>query len=190
MKTGEAGVSMSESWRIYAITAAICLAVTGVAFLLGVAPAMRQIAQQRAQKSEFLEKKSTASNLAISLAAANQNLKQVQQALDEIPLQLHPMTYLNKQLAQITALATSSGLTLHETQPGQPTATRFHTLVPIQMSGTCDYPTYAHFLHGLHEQFPHTAVSSFRLTTSDNASKPLAMFRMNLIWHATPTTRR
>jgi len=176
-------------WRIDAAGLGACLVVSIAAYLFGVVPLMRQSAAAHDLAQQLEHQKQTASDTLKSHHTLKQRLEHAQEALNEAPFRLRPISHLNQYLAQITNLATKSGLTLHEIQPGQPASLRYYRAIPIRLSGTGTYRVCALFLHQLNKKFPDTRVSSMKLLAASHPTNPEAQITVDLAWHAAPAKK-
>lgn len=179
-------VWFSKVWQIHAVGLGTCLVITGLAYLVGFAPMVRQAAAIEQQKGQLADQRQQASKLAASRGTLHQQLTRARQAVEAGSFRLRPVGQLNGYLAQLTQLATQNDLTLHEIQPGQVVNGPDYRSVPILMSGIGTYRSCAIFLHKLHDVLPDTRLSSLAMTASDSSRNPGARFRLNLIWYATP----
>ncbi len=184
-----ANFGSSQKWRIHAVGAAVCIGVTLAGYLFGMAPLMKRVADINAQEKILEEHRRLADKIFTAQVTAKQNLKRVRQELEETSFKLKSVGQLNEHLAQLTGLATQSGVTLHEVQPGETIQSMLYQTVAIRMKGTGNYRTYAVFLHELHNRFPDTRVASFQLAASRGNSNTVANFTLNLVWHATSSKK-
>ncbi len=176
---------MSKRWQIDAAGLGVCLAISGLAYLIGLAPLVRQAAAVQSQKQQLAHQKRQVSKLRTSRSALDQQLTRAREAVAVGTFKLRPVDQLNGYLAQLTALATASNLTLYEIQPGQAINQPNYRSVPVVMSGVGSYRTCALFLRKLHDVLPDTRLSSLELAASDSTRKPGSRFRLNLVWYAT-----
>ena len=77
-------------------------------------------------------------------------------------------------------MANEAHLSVAEIRPGVATEGRDFDAVPISLAGTGTYPACAAFMHRLHDQFPDTAIRSFRAGQGDGTT---ASFSFDLVWH-------
>ncbi len=170
-------------WRVDAIGVGACIVVTGLAYLLGVAPVMDQAKQTGQQRQAFLDQQRQANALRASYDSINRQIQQIQRALDREGFRLKPAIQMNQHLADLTELATQAGLSLHGIQPGQAVRGEHYGSVPITISGIGSYPSCAKMLHGLHQKFPDTRVTRLGLSVSSSTRTPTAKFDLSLVWY-------
>jgi Tfp pilus assembly protein PilO len=172
-------------WRIYAVGALVCAALSAGAYAVGVRPAVRRHAEQVAHQTDLRARKQKAANLAGQLNTARTQLAAVNETLRNRTLRLQPAELVNDRIGALTALADAAHLTLDDLRPGTASETADYKTVPILIAGSGTYPDCAAFLHKLRKSFPDMAVRSFE-TTNNSASPdaPAATFQFDLIWHA------
>lgn len=184
MKRAGLAFGLSKAWQMHAAGVGLCLVMSATAYLVGVVPLTRRAAAAQTQTLELDQERQKVDKLTKSRQRLDGQLDRARRAVEEGSFQLRPVEDLNKYLAQLTKLATGSGLTLHEIQPGQTTDQTHYQSVPIVMSGTGSYRTCMLFLHKLHSELLDTRLSSLTLSASDRSRKPGAKFRLALVWHA------
>ena len=185
MKDAIRSIVQSGVWQLDLTGLGIIVVLSFGAYLVGVAPSIRQASAVQSQKQQLVQETQQASALAASRGELTRRLDDARQAVETGSFRLRSVKRLNQYLAQLTKLATASKLTLHEIQPGKPTHGPHYWSVPIIMSGTGRYRTCARFLHGLHKALPDTRLSSLQLNASSGDSRtPTANFRFGLVWHA------
>ena len=168
-------------WRVYATALLACAALTAGGYAAGVAAAIERGARVEAERAEFADRRREAGELATAAADARVELHAARQSLAALPLHLEPATMVNARLAKITELANEGRLSVSEVRPGAvATDGRDFDTVPIAIAGSGSYPAVAAFLHRLHEEFPDTAVRSFRAAQAEGAS---AAFSFDLVWY-------
>lgn len=171
-------------WRIYALGAAGCIALSVLAYMGGVRPAVARTAEQEALAGDLAARRRTVSELTSAANAAKGDLAATRKTLAALPLKLESAAQVNQRLAMLTDLAAAAELTVNEIRPGAVIDGTDFRSVPIQISGTGAYPACAAFLSRLHHQFPDTAVRSFHAGHSA-AGDGAATFSFELFWHTT-----
>ena len=169
-------------WKLYALAALACVALSAGGYMLGVSPALARAARAAADRTELADRRKQAGELSAAAAAARADLAATRDALADLPLKLEPASAVNQRLAKLTDLAGESNLSLAEIRPGMLVEGRDFDSVPIAIAGTGSYPNCAVFLHRLHDRFPDTAVRAFRAGQGD-ASGTSASFSVDLVWH-------
>jgi Tfp pilus assembly protein PilO len=172
-----------KGWQIDVAGAAVCIVLTIGAYLLGVAPALHRSAQVQEMAHLVEVQRAEAADLARSRDQLKQHLHRMQTMLDQAAFRLEPISRLNPYLAQLTDLATRSGMALHEIKPGKPSRSQYYRSTPIRLSGSGSYRSCAVFLHNIRDEFSATRVSSFQLAALNNSPNPEARITLELTWH-------
>ena len=164
----------------------VCLLATGAVFLLGFEPLIDRESQHMARRNAVAQRHRQIEQSTATLTMMRSHLVKVRHAIKESAIQLQPSSNLNRRVAQITDLATRSGLAVHEIQPGTIVSGDRYDTVPIQLGGQGTYESCARFLSQLHEAFGDTGVSSLEMTGTPAAPAQPAAFRLSLTWYAAP----
>jgi hypothetical protein len=102
------------------------------------------------------------------------------------PIHLEDASRMNRRLARINELAAGRGLRVQGVDPGAINrGTRYQT-IDIKLAGSGGYLGCVQFLRDLHDQFPDTAVSAFRLSGNPQETDQPASFAFDLRWYASP----
>ncbi len=173
-----------RSWHVDAFCAALVVAITIVAVLAVVQPILRSGQERLTTQTQLESLQDQSEQIESALAAARVSLLEVQTDLPDHYLQLQPLGHLNTSLANLTAVATSCGLVLHETSSGTATAGTWYDSVPIEVTGTGSYPACAVFLHRLRDELPDIEVRSFELTDNPANASSATSVRFDLSWYA------
>lgn len=173
-----------RSWHVDALCAALVVAITIVAVLAVVQPILRSGQERLTTQAQLESLQDQSEQIESALAAARVSLLEVQTDLPDHYLQLQPLGHLNTSLANLTAVATSCGLVLHETRSGTATAGTWYDSVPIEVTGAGSYPACAAFLHRLREELPDIEVRSFELTHNPGNPSSATSVRFDLSWYA------
>ena len=176
------------TWQIDSIGVIAFIGLTSITYFIGILPLKKQYQQVNQHQTQLAEINQLNDKLTKSRIQLSDQLKQFHQALDRGTFSPKPINHLNKQLAMLTELATNSGLSLHEIQPGKPISTTHYQTVPILMSGIGTYQTYTAFMNKIHHDLPDIRVAALNLAATQNSAKPEAQFKMTLAWHAKPVT--
>jgi len=166
--------------------AALCLVATGMFYVIGLGPLLGEQRQAATSRAKVNAQRAIARGLTQTLARDKTAYRAAQRELAESPLQLAPVTDVNKRILEVTALARECGLKLDVVLPGVPSAGRRYETVPIHLSGTGNYRTCVDLLHRLRQKFPDTTVTSLDLGADPADAKAGARFSIDLLWHAAP----
>lgn len=171
-------------WRIDAAGLGVCLVISIASYALGVAPLIQRAAEFQDAIQERQDQEQVKADLARSHNQLKQKLQQTRKELNESAFQLQPINRLNQYLAQLTNLATKSGLSLHEIKSGKPITLKHYRSIPIRLSGTGTYQDGISFLHRLNREFPDIRVSTLHLGVLPPTGNPQAKINMSLAWYA------
>ena len=163
-----------------------CLAVTALAFVLGVQPMLEKSTAARQLRTQLAAERARANEAYDSLAMLREQVVVIEQAVDQSPLQLKPARQLNARLSLITATAAEAGVEVDRLEPGQPLPHAHYLTVPIRVSGRSGYPNLTRFLSAIHQAAPDTTVVSLDLRGQPRTPDTPAMFDLALQWHAAP----
>ncbi len=164
----------------------VLLAMVGAAWVVSVGPALA-----RAQEADSVKRAvSEASQAVLELEQQEQKTRQeVEQAsaqLESVSVKLVSIDERNVRLANLTALATESGLIVDEVSPSEPEKGDLFEMVTIRLRGRGAYSDLAGFMHDLASEHPDTEIRTFRTArTGDEGS-----FEMRLVWRALPSTTK
>lgn len=164
----------------------VCLLITVSAFLVGFRPILNQRAEIAEQQGELLDQREEADRLIVSLTQMRQRFRETQLQVEANAIRLESTDFLNRRLAEITVLATRSGLEIDEIKPGQGLPSEHYVRVPIHLTGRGRYPSSSAFLHGLHDQLPDISVRSLKLSSPSPARHAEPEFTFELLWYAAP----
>lgn len=173
-------------WRVDAAGLGVCVVLALAFFLGGLLPLMRRHEGLTARQSELAAQRARGAKLKVALAVARSQLDAVGLALAESPLRLRPVSNVNRVLAEISNLAGTSGLNIHEIRPGPASAGAHYGTVPIVLAGSGRFPTCVVFLHRLRKALPDTSVSGLELAANEAEPLEPGTFRFDLQWHAAP----
>ena len=174
-------------WKLHAIGAATCIAMTMFVYFAALQPLVRHQVEWDAKTRELAEQRQRAADLAQTLTDMRGQLAVAQDAIAASPLQLQPVSQINQRLARLTTLATDCGLQIDQIQPGEAAVGAWYQTVPIAVAGVGSYRTCAAFLHRLHTTSADVSVWSFDLSRPNPDGDSIASFRVDLAWYATTT---
>jgi len=169
------------------VGAALCVVGVVLFYWLSIHPILREQDSLSARRAHLGTQRENTARLTQRAAGIQTRLGQMNEALAKIPIQLEPVDRMNDRIARLTALATGSGLAIHQIEPGDIEQGPKHTMVPIRLVGKGTYKTWAAFLHQLTRQFPDTAVKSFELAGDPSSPASPAQFQIDLLWYAAPS---
>lgn len=177
----------SRGWRWWGVDVAglaVCLALAGAGYLIAVVPVMAGRDTVGRLRSEISGLEANADQLLQLSRSLDQEVARVEGMLESNSLALEPAERVNRRVNELTRLASESGLTLDEVQPGAPEEGSLFRTVPIHISGAGTFPDCARFLHTLRVELPDTIVRSLRLVDGQEGAS--GTFGFDLVWYAAP----
>lgn len=172
-------------WKIDAVAAAACVALSLAIYLTLVRPAAKHRAENEQLRSQISEKTQAVRQARASLSALRKQFSDAEVSLEALPLRLESARQINHRLAKLADLASKAGIELHQMKPQTPRAGTRYDVVPISLAGSGDYRRVTLFLRRLHEGFTDVAVVGFDLTSQTPGSSS-AVFDLDLVWYAMP----
>ena len=174
-------------FQIDAVGAVICIALSLAFYLAGIRPLLRHHAARAEARTQRGAQREESRRLSILLNDLESRRAKARKLLEESPLRLQTVSRANHRIAEMTGLATESGLTLKEIQPRRVLAGPRYDVLPIWLAGSGDYPNCVAFLHRLREAFPDTGVISLELTGNPSDPAASGAFQALLEWYIAPT---
>ncbi len=171
-------------WKIDAAGAAGCLLLSLVGYTTIIAPMRRAAAEIHALESELTVEQQRSKQVERSRGRHQRALARLQSDLGATALELEPVNRLNRRLARIVELASTSGLQIHETRSGKTTSGAYYDTVPLDLTGEGSYPNCAVFLRRLSEELPDVAVLGFDLTGDVGRLRAEPGFQFRFAWYA------
>ena len=168
----------------------LCIALTVVAYFIGLRPPIRQRSESLLQEAQANRQRRRTSELDRTLRDAKARLQAVQQSIAETPLQLKREEHMISHLAALAGLASESHLEIEETQLGETVDTSRCKMTPIQISAEGDQAACALFLHRLSQNFPDTAVFAMEISAATKQPDSPVNFQVDLIWRFAPDQRQ
>lgn len=181
-------IGRASLWRIDAGALLLALAAAAATYFLGVAPAVRARAQERAKQEALGPQEELRNQSVLALQQAVKRLDAAHQELDASPLRLEPVSQVNHRLVRITELAADTGLGLDQMTPGAQTPSEDAVVVELRLTGRGDFPESLLFLARLHSDFADMAVTGFRLSGNSGAPGARGTFAFDLAWYAASET--
>jgi hypothetical protein len=192
----------TRSLTVDLVAIACAVGMTAVVAPAVVLPILRDRANAHSlalRHTEALSRGDKASQVERGLRAS---LTESTDRLSRARVHPQPFSSLNRKLAALTDLATTSGLMLEQLNYGQTFNSVWATSVEIKASGQAEVSAWLRFVADLHQKHPDTAIIGFRLTDSaadktrtpgpgDNKAGAVrtVLFSMDLVWHAAPSAQ-
>lgn len=159
------------------------LAITGAAYVLGVAPVRAAAIDDGRARSELVRLDTEKRRLAEEYRSRRSARDVAAQAL-EGSVRLVPEVEINSRRAALAGLAEQSKIQIQATRPLATLRGKRFDLVPIEIDGVGTATDFARFAAALRAQMPDTAIRSFEL--SMNVSDASPRFTAQLVWYTLP----
>lgn len=131
------------------------------------------------QRQKVAAAKTSVASMQLQVAAARA-------ALARNPIHLEDARQINRRLSRINELAAGRGLQVQGVDPGAVTRGARYQTIDMKLAGEGGYRGCVQFLRDMHDQFPDTAVTAFRLSGSPQETNQPASFSFELRWYASP----
>jgi Tfp pilus assembly protein PilO len=173
--------------KIDAAGLSACLVLSAAAYVIGVRPLLAVREERVAQEQSLRSAMEQANSLVSSTRALRTQLSNAQSALTKIEIPLLSASAMNLRVAELTSLAGDCHIEVQAIQPGAISSAQRYAQIPIQIAASGTYRATAEFLHRLRAQFPDTAVRTFELSsTPDATGSAVANFSVELVWYVQP----
>lgn len=166
--------------------AAVCAAMVAALVFGGILPLLHHRGDSEARRRDLNHQRHRVESARTSLASLEIQLAAARAALAHNPIRLEDASRINRRLARINELAAGRGLQVQGVDPGSVTrGTRYQT-IDMKLAGEGGYRGCVEFLRDMHDQFPDTAVTAFKLAANPQDSDKPADFTFELRWYASP----
>jgi Tfp pilus assembly protein PilO len=186
MKPAAEQTRNAESWKVDAGGIGALAALTALAYFLGAAPLLSRHEAVRQQQAELAAAGESRHDATLTLDTVQRELAQVEQQLAGSPLHLESPQALNQRLALLTELATESGARLDDVQPSRASDGLYYGSLPIHVSGSGAYPTFAALLRRVRERCPDMGISTFDVFGTAQDAEGRSKFNFELVWYVAP----
>lgn len=171
---------------IDAACAAACAIVLVALVFGGILPLLHHRGDAQARRRELIKQHHRVEVAKSSFVSMQAKLAAARAALAQNPIHLEDAGRINHRLARINELASGRGLQVQGVDPGTVNpGTRYQT-IDMKINGQGGYRGCVQFLRDLHDQFPDTAVTAFRLSGNPQETDQPAVFNFDLRWYASP----
>jgi Tfp pilus assembly protein PilO len=165
--------------------AAVALIVAGAfgTYWLGIAPAQRAAAAERANHEGLAVANDQLDEAMERLQNARSSLESLHGQVEANATVLRPGSELFARIGEITQKAQARALTISGTSPSAPVVGKRYNRIPIHLSGVGSYANFAAFIEDLHRSYSDLQVLSFKLTDRADDPKAQAAFEADLSWY-------
>ncbi|MEX0653582.1 MAG: type 4a pilus biogenesis protein PilO [Phycisphaeraceae bacterium] len=169
-----------------AVGVALCLALTGLLYVVGVHPILEQRREQQEIRRQVVAERAEVAEMTSSLADVRHQYAAVQRAVADHALRLEKLPALNRRVAELTAMARDAGLEVDGVRPGGASVSEHYRTVPVQVTGWGSFYAIGRFLRRLHTSLPDVGVWSLQLDRRGDGPDIQPGFQLELIWYAAP----
>ncbi|MEM7624236.1 MAG: type 4a pilus biogenesis protein PilO [Planctomycetota bacterium] len=173
------------AWIVWGGGVALAALLTLAAYAWMVVPSRQREAAAEVRAAQIAQERADAEALRLQLAELNQQLRHTRAALEEQPIELGDRRQLNRQIAEIIALAQSQGLEVLQLQPGELMPSEDYALIPLRLDANAAFPQHLEFLQTLHRSFPSVSVVGLELQSQTRADVPRPRATYGLAWFTT-----
>ena len=177
-------------WQIDLTGIAAILVLTAGVWFAGVRPVLARQARDVATQQNFVASHQKLRETENEVASLTAQLKASQKDRASRGQILEPVSHLNRRIASFTDLATHSGATLDDVQPGRPSPGARFDLVPIHLAGTGTYPQFSAFVHAIRAAHPDVGIGAFAVSGTPATTNLPATFTVELSWYTQPTMQK
>lgn len=172
---------------IDAAGATACAVILAALVFGGIVPLLHHRDDAQARRREMIKQRHKVEVAKSSFASMQAQLAAARAALAQNPIHLEDASRINHRLARINELASGRGLQVQGVDPGTATAGPRYQTIDMKLAGQGRYRGCVQFLRDLHDQFPDTAVTAFRLSGNPQDVDQPAEFNFDLRWYASPS---
>lgn len=192
LPTAPKSPAISKLMQINIAGTATIIALTVATYFIGIDPVLVILSNEKDAAASLADKQAEAKKLEAELSLARQQQTKNLAEIAASPTKLQPASRINARMVQLTDVASTRGLKLDQLSPGAADSSGRFTTVPIHLSGTTSFAALVGFLSDLNEQFPHTAITGFRIAGTPSTGKEGAaaippVFSVDCVWYAAPT---
>jgi len=162
-----------------------CVFLLGLAYMVGLAPRLRERAQAVQQRADLDSGRRELTRLGDERRGREIAAAALHAQLASGPLRPSSAREVNQRVQVIVEMADRCGLKISEFSPGTPVSAGRLVVVPIKLRGTGGYAAVTDLIARLHERHPDTAVSSLSLSGSVLGEIP-PEFSVEFAWHTAP----
>ena len=161
-----------------------CLALTVLAYYLGISPLLVQRERAEGEQQQLLAKQSQSSKVKVLISELNAGLASVREKLASTNVQLAHVEMVNSRVAELASLFIDYSLAVDDVKIGIADRLPYCETVPIQISGRGGYSQCTQLLHSLCSRFPDIHVAGIDLTGSPAGQQKEQTYRFDLVWYA------
>lgn len=164
---------------------AACALLLAAAYLVGLAPRLRERSLDAERRAELDRGRVELSGLITQKRDLEAKSAELKVKRERNTVRLQGVREVNRRADVILDVAGASGLRVAEIAPGAPVTKDGLTVVPIRLRGTGTYGAVTQLLSRLHEKYRDTAVTTLTLSAGvDEQAAP--EFSVDFAWFALP----
>jgi Tfp pilus assembly protein PilO len=181
------GPQARPTWLIDAAGLLICAAASVAAYFVTVVPILSSQQSVATTQAEVAAKHQQANDLAATSRLLQVELRKSSELLKQNSIDLRPATEENRHVARITQTIESTGLEVRSIHTGSLVPGPQYGQMPIHITAGGGFRGIAALLRELHDSFPDTAISNFRLSSNNlSANASSAQLDVDLTWYVQP----
>lgn len=166
---------------------ASCALVVAVLVFGAILPLLHHRGDSEARRNDLARQRQHVASAKASVVSMQAQVAKARAALERNPIRLEDARQINKRLARINELAAARGLQVRGVDPGAVNRGVRYQTIEMKLAGEGGYRGCVEFLRDMHDQFPDTAVTAFRLSGNPQETDQPATFGFELRWYASPT---
>lgn len=178
---------MRRAWKVDAIGVAAVLGITGIGYLAGVGPMVRDRVAEVEEAASIQLAQGELESVDRDLARAQALVNGLKNKVERRGVRLQPVSAQHERNRELAQLARELGVEITQITPGEPRsqgAVPGLVIVPMKISGVGGYPQSTRFLARLHAVFPDMAIASLSLEHVPGKDAGASSFSVDLRWHA------
>ncbi len=178
-----------ETWQADMAGLLVCIAVSALAYFMGLEPLLEQRANRITQRRQLLAAQRESTTLGAALSTLKKKAIAVRQELTEKDIELESTDRLNRRLAELAAVLGESALQIDAVNTGSISKGHHCDLVPIHVSGQSSYRQCAAGFRRLYKTLRDVSIVGFNLEGIPEQSVLKGRFSLDLFWYAAPVAK-
>ena len=154
---------------------------------LVAAPISTRHATAAQARDDLAEARRQSIELRKSSAMIETRMARIDEQMASYQVNLQPPTALSERLADLTAVASASSMTINSMKPGITHERDDYEAVEIRLGATATYTDTIQFMSSVHEQLPDVDIIEFSLTAQQAGESMSASVQIVLHWYTSGT---
>jgi len=178
------GPGVNDRWMVHAAGLAAIAIIAWLTMLLGIGPVLADAATIRERDAAALALSTEAALARSALQQVHRRVEAVEAQLQDVPLQVQPLSALNRRYADIIALAGRCDVRVSESRTEAPRPETWFVRVPIELEGRGPVDGVAAFFRQLRSEIPDVEILAFQVTRVGGTGGSEMTLVVNLAWYA------